>query len=121
MIILDTSVWADHFRTSLSEVAPLLARGFLLHHPFVTGELALGNPSDRNAMIGMLDALPQAIVTGWSELLKYTGKHQLGGTGIGYVDAHLLASTQAAGARLWTRDKRLLTQAERLGLAYSPD
>ncbi len=44
--------------------------------------------------------------------------HNLYSCGIGYVDAHLIASARISpGARLWSRDKRLRTQAERLGVA----
>jgi len=41
------------------------------------------------------------------------------GRGIGYVDVHLLASARLAGARLWTRDKRLVVVANALELAYA--
>ena len=120
MILIDTSIWADHFGKAIASLAQLVARDEVLQHPFVTGELALGNPTDRNALIAMLDALPQAHVSEWRELLEFAGTHDLGGTGIDYVDAHLLAAAQLHKAELWTRDKRLANQAERLGLAYAP-
>lgn len=121
MIIVDTSVWADHFRLTIDELAMLIGNDRVLQHPFVTGELAMGNPTDREAVIGTLDALPQADVTGWAELLEFAGTQALGGTGIGYVDAHLLGSaTQRDGIRLWTRDERLADHARRLGVAYEP-
>jgi hypothetical protein len=42
----------------------------------------------------------------------------LSGLGIGYVDAHLLASVKLTDdARLWTRDGRLAAAAARLDLA----
>ena len=41
------------------------------------------------------------------------------GVGIGYVDAHLLASARLGGAMLWTRDKRLHATAAELGLAHA--
>ena len=120
MILVDTSIWADHFAKTIAGLSELIAGDEVLQHPFVTGELALGNPTDRSAMIATLQSLPQAEVQEPCELLTFAGRHDLGGTGIGYVDAHLLASAHAHGARLWSKDKRLARQAERLALAYEP-
>jgi len=44
----------------------------------------------------------------------------LDGTGIGYVDAHVLLSVKLNNVKLWTRDKCLVAQAERLGANYLP-
>jgi predicted nucleic acid-binding protein len=121
VILVDTSVWADHFGKPLDALSRLMTREQILQHPFVTGELALGNPRDRPAMITLLDALPQAEVDDWGDLLEFAARHDLGGTGIGYVDAHLLASAHRHRTRLWSKDKRLASQAGRLGLAYEPD
>jgi hypothetical protein len=43
MILIDISVWVDHLRACDSALIELLERGAVLGHPFVTGELALGN------------------------------------------------------------------------------
>lgn len=120
MIVIDTSIWADHIHKAIPELALLLTGGLVLQHPFVTGELALGNPRDRQAMIAMLDSQPQVEVTEPGTLLEFAELHGLAGTGIGYVDAHLLLAAHSRDAQLWTRDKRLHAQAERLDLAYSP-
>jgi len=54
-------------------------------------------------------------------VLHLIDRHGLWGTGIGYTDAHLLASALLTpGGRLWTRDKRLHDQAERLSVAFPP-
>ena len=43
------------------------------------------------------------------------------GKGIGYIDAHLLASvTLTEAARLWTRDKRLAAIARQLKIGLNP-
>jgi predicted nucleic acid-binding protein len=121
VIVIDTSVWADHFHRELQELSSLIDREEVLQHPYVTDELALGNPRDRKAMVAMLEALDQATVCLRSDFLLFIDEHKLGGTGIGFVDAHLLVSTaKSTGAALWTRDKRLLRQAERLGVAFVP-
>jgi predicted nucleic acid-binding protein len=118
MILVDTSIWADHLHHPNSQLLEAILNGEVLHHPFVTGELALGNPANRLKMVEMLDALPQAEITAQAALIAFVEEQQIGGTGLGFVDAHLLASTQAQGIYLWTRDKRLSVQAERLGCLY---
>jgi predicted nucleic acid-binding protein len=118
MILVDTSVWVDHLRRDDTRLAGLLDTGGILSHTFVIGELALGDLRQRDLVLATLQDLPQASVATDREVLHFIGRHALFGLGIGYVDAHLLASVRlTAGATLWTRDKRLLGVAERLGLA----
>jgi predicted nucleic acid-binding protein len=118
VILIDTSIWIDHFRTGDSELSALLQDSHVLAHPWVTGELALGRLSHRREILGLLHNLPQATVATDVEVLTLIDNQQLFGLGIGYVDAHLLAATMlTTGACLWTRDKRLATVAARHGLA----
>lgn len=118
MILVDTSVWIDHLRVNDERLARLLSEGRVLAHPFVTGELALGNLHNRNAVLGALQDLPQAPVATDDEALRFIEQNALYGIGIGYIDAHLLAAVRLApGTALWTRDKRLLAASTRLGLA----
>ncbi len=119
MILIDTSVWIDHFRDRASHLVGLLERGEVLGHPWVTGELALGHLRGRTEIIRLLGQLPQAPVATPAELLAFIEGHELFGHGIGYVDAQLLAATRLADeAQLWTRDHRLQAAAGRLGVAY---
>jgi predicted nucleic acid-binding protein len=121
VILLDTSVWVDHLRTDDKRVSDLLDSGRVLSHPFVIGELALGNLRQRQTILTSLQDLPAATSATDLEVLSFIEQRALSGFGIGYVDAHLLASTQlTADASLWTRDKRLMRVAERLGLASKP-
>ena len=120
MILVDTSVWVDHLRRDDPKLAGLLDQGLVLTHPFVIGELALGNLAQRHAILGDLTNLPQAKVASDDEVLRFIDRRHLYGGGIGYLDAHLLAATQLTpGARLWTRDKRLLSAATALSLALA--
>ena len=65
----------------------------------------------------MLDIQPQAVVADDDEIRHLIEVHALYGTGIGYVDAQLLAATLLTrDARLWTRDQRLAQVAARLGI-----
>lgn len=120
MIVVDTVVWIDHLRDGDDELGGLLEHGGVLAHPWVTGELALGGLRGRAEILRLLDELPQAQVATPAELRAFVGHHELYGLGIGYVDAQLLAATILSDAVLWTRDRRLRTAAERLGIAYAP-
>lgn len=118
MILVDTSVWIDHLRASDERLVRLLGEGQVLAHPFVIGELALGNLRNRDAVLGALQDLPQAGVATESEVLGFIGGKGLFGLGIGYIDAHLLAATLLTpGSMLWTRNKRLLAASAQLGIA----
>jgi predicted nucleic acid-binding protein len=122
VILVDTSVWVDHLRFGDKIVVGLLDSGRVLVHPFVVGELALGNLRQRQAILASLQDLPQANLATDQEVLRFIERHALAGLGIGYVDAHLLASIRlTTGASLWTRDKRLSRVAERLGLTSNTD
>lgn len=118
MILVDTSIWIDHLRASDERLTQLLEAGQVLAHPFVIGELALGNLRNRDAVLGALQDLPQAGVATEPEALRFIGENGLFGLGIGYIDAHLLAAVRLTpGALLWTRDKRLAAACVQLGLA----
>ncbi len=120
MILVDTSVWVDHLRVGDKALAALLDTGVVLAHPFVIGELALGNLRQREIVLNALSDLPRASVATDVEVLHLIDRHALFGRAIGYVDAHLLAAVRlTAGAELWTKDKRLHGVADQLGLAFT--
>jgi predicted nucleic acid-binding protein len=117
VILADTSVWVDHLRAGDKALVALLDAGMVLAHPFVIGELALGNLRQREIVLKALADLPHASVATDVEVLHFIERRALFGRGIGYVDAHLLAAIQlTAGAELWTNDKRLHGVAVHLGL-----
>lgn len=119
MILVDSSIWIDHWRSVDERLVQLLGQNQVLVHSFVTGELALGNLQRRDEVLAALQNLPQCVVATEIEVLKFITDQALAGIGIGYVDAHLLAAVRLTpGTQLWTRDKRLLAAALRLGLAY---
>ena len=119
MILADTSVWVDHLRASDNALAALLDTGMVLAHPFVIGELALGNLRQREIVLNALADLPHARVATDVEVLHFIERHALFGRGIGYIDAHLLAGVHlTAGAELWTNDKRLHGVAAQFGVAF---
>ena len=119
MILVDTSVWVDHLRSGDDDLVTLLNTSQVLIHPFVLGELACGNLQNRSEVLALLRDLPRISVASDDEVVFFIERHVLMGKGIGYVDAHLLASLTLDGiSRLWTRDRRLHGVAETLGLAY---
>jgi len=51
------------------------------------------------------------------EVLTFIRRNALAGSGVGYADAHILASARLTpGVMLWTRDRRLKAVASRLAL-----
>lgn len=108
LTLIDTSIWIDHFRRADARLDRLVANEQVLGHPHVTGELACGKLPRRQEFVGLMSDLPQAHIADDNEVLELIERHRLMGSGIGYLDAHLLASTfMTAGACLWTRDRRL--------------
>lgn len=117
-VLVDTSVWADHFRAAEADLIALLKAGAVRMHAFIVGELALGTLRDRRNVIAMLTSLDAVPTVEDGDLLAFLDSAALPGSGIGFVDAHLLAASRHSGIPLWTRDKRLRVKAERLGLAW---
>lgn len=99
-------------------LADLLAQRRVLSHPFVIGELAMGSLKDREQFIADLWELPMAQTADDREILLFIERFKIYARGLGYVDAHLLASTRLTPeASLWTRDQRFHTVAEEIGVA----
>jgi predicted nucleic acid-binding protein len=117
MILVDSSVWIDHLRSSDSRLQYLLQRREILAHPAVIVEVALGRARQEQIIIRDLSRLPSATVATDDEVLLLIRRETLAGSGIGYADAHLVASARLTpGTRLWTRDRRMLAVARRLDL-----
>ncbi len=122
MILADTSIWINHLRESNPLVEDLLRREQVLTHPFVIGELALVGLQQRDLFLQRLHELPSAWVASSDEVLALILDNNLQGSGVGYVDANLLASARMTpNARIWTRDQKLAAVAERLAVAARPD
>ena len=117
MILVDTSVWVDFFRGALAarRLRELLDDGAVLVHPWVIGELALGHLGRRRrAVIDDLSTLPAASIVSELEVRAMIDARKLAGSGIGWVDAQLIASSLVDGADLWTLDRRLVAAYRRV-------
>src|SRR5262249_253385 len=72
----------------------------------------------RAVILKALADLPQARVATDHEVLEFIDSQSLAGSGLGYVDVHLLAAARLTDdASLWTRDRRLHGAANRLRLS----
>lgn len=116
MILVDTSVWIDHLKRGNQRLRSLLQDDQVLCHPFVIGELACGNLHNRSEILHLLEALPGARLADHAEVLHLINSHRLYGQGLGWIDAHLLASAMLTGCELWTLDLRLHALAARVEL-----
>ena len=121
MILVDTSVWVDHLRNGNAALARLLESGEAFCHPFIVGELACGDLRRRTEVLALLAHLPAVPTIEHHEVLAFIDAHKLMGAGIGWIDAHLLASTLLSRTRLWTMDRPLARAALKLGVAASRD
>ena len=123
MTLADTSVWVDFFRgvSRAGTLGDLLETNEIVLHPWVLGELVLGSLGPRqDSVIADLQLLPAAPSVPDDEVLGFVVGRRLSGRGIGWVDAHLLASALVSRCRLWTFDRALAAAAKDLGLATSP-
>jgi predicted nucleic acid-binding protein len=119
MVLVDTSIWIDHLRQADAALMQLLETQQVLMHPYIIGELACGHLNPRDEVLNLLSVLPPTRLAEAHEVLYFIEANRLYGKGIGYVDAHLLSSVALErGAKLWTRDKRLLQLADSIGLAF---
>jgi predicted nucleic acid-binding protein len=120
LILVDTSVWIDHFRTPVAALEHLILAEQAMCHPFIRGELAVGHMRNWLEAVGALQALPQAKTASEGEFLALIANERLAATGLGFVDVHLLASCRATpGTKLWSRDKLLAKYADRMGLVWA--
>lgn len=116
MILVDTSVWVDHLRYNNARLKRLLLDQQVLCHRFIVGELACGSLQRRSGILADLKALPEAHLVEHDEVLSFLDVNRLFGLGIGWVDAHLLASTLLSGCVIWTLDKALRRAATVLNI-----
>jgi predicted nucleic acid-binding protein len=115
-ILADTSVWIEHIRGGVRDLATLLASERVLIHPLVIGELACGNLNSRDVRLHFLKQLPFATPATHEEVWTLIEDRKLWGKGIGCIDMHLLASALVDDCWLWTLDQRLEKAAQSVGI-----
>ena len=123
MILVDTSIWIDHINRGTNEHLDRLLTGeSVVMHDFVIGEIAMGSLKNRSEQLACLRDLHRLSTASDNEVRVLIESAALHGSGLSYIDAHLLtaarASADAEPVRIWTRDRGLRAQTERLGLVY---
>ena len=119
MILVDTSVWVRHFRMGDRRLEELLQEGEVCCHPHIIGELACGNLKRRMMVLALLHELPSMPLAENEEVLALLDQKKLYGQGLGWIDAHLLASAMLADSPIWTLDASLRHAAAHLKIEYS--
>ena len=118
MILVDTSVWVDHLQRTELVLVRLLDDADVLIHPYIIGELACGNLTKRKELLQLFHNLPQAVAASHEEVMTLIEQRSLMGSGLGYVDIHLMAASLLSGCQLWTKDKRLRAVVRDIGADY---
>jgi len=118
MILADTSVWIDHFRSSNLHFSDLLGNDRIICHEIVIGELACGNIKNRKEILGLLNNHGSIEPASLEETLYFIEENKLMGKGLGWADVNLLASSILNNFVLWTMDRRLSSAADKLKVSY---
>lgn len=119
-MLVDTSIWIDHFRHSHPALVDALERGDVECHDFVVGELACGTLPRRDDVLTLMRALPRLAAVTHAEAMALVAERRLWGRGLGWIDVNLLAAVLVASTRLWTTDRRLRKIAHELDVAWEP-
>jgi len=119
-VLIDTSVWIDHFRKGNDALVDLIGLDLALTHPMVILEIACGTPpAPRIQTLNNIDLLQPCNQASLSEVKEFIEREKLYGLGCGVVDMALLASTLITpSTELWTLDKPLADLARRFGVAH---
>lgn len=119
-VLIDTSIWVEHFKQRNEGLVALLEMDLVLTHPMVVAEIACGTPpAPRKRTLHDLGLLQECNSASMPELMAFIEREKLYGLGCGLIDLALLASTLITpDARLWTLDRRLMNLAKRFSVAY---
>lgn len=119
MVLVDTSIWVDHFRNGNDILKDLLSDGAVWSHEFIIGEIACGQLYMRTEILSLMQELPRVSTAGHEEVLTFIENNKIMGKGIGLIDAHLLASALLSHVKIWTLDKKLQTISDGLHIKYT--
>jgi predicted nucleic acid-binding protein len=121
IVLVDTSVWIRFLSNRApyaAELDALLSRDEVIGHDFVYGELLIGDKGERKQLLADYEQMHQAAVVPHDDVVAFVRSRCLYGVGIGWIDAHLLASALVGRLKLWTADPRLAAAASDFGIAY---
>jgi predicted nucleic acid-binding protein len=121
IVLVDTSVWIRFLSNRApyaGELDSLLSRDEASGHDLVYGELLIGDKGGRKQLLANYEQMHQAPMVPHWDVVAFVRERRLHGRGVGWVDAHLLASALVGRVKLWTADPRLTALAKELGIAY---
>jgi hypothetical protein len=119
-ILVDTPIWAGHLARPNARLRHLVDVGLVVVHPYVRCELALGDLGPkRGTLLLALAQAPRAPEVPVEEVYGLIERERLERSGIGFVDAALLASAREGGLRLWTEDRALGAVATKLRVKFA--
>ena len=120
-VLVDTSVWIRFLSNRspyAAELETLLTQDDVVGHDFVYGELLAGDTGGRKKLLSGYRLMDQAPTVPHTEVVAFVRDRKLHGRGIGWIDAHLLASALVGRMPLWTADSRFAAIAHELNIAY---
>jgi predicted nucleic acid-binding protein len=120
-VLVDTSVWIRFLSNRApyaADLEQLLSRDEVCGHDFVYGELLIGDIGGRKQLLNDYEQMHQAPMVPHTDVVAFVRSRRLHGRGIGWIDAHLFASSLVGHLKLWTADPRLAALAKELGVAY---
>jgi predicted nucleic acid-binding protein len=121
VVLVDTSVWIRFLagrEPYASKLDALLSNDEVLGHEFVYGELLIGDRGSRTRLLTNYQVMLQAAKVPHDEVREFVRHRRINGRGIGWIDAHLLASAIASHSTLWTADRPLAAIAQQIGVSY---
>ncbi len=119
-VIVDTSVWVQHFRVGVPELVALTVAGDVVSHSVVVGELAVGGLRNRPKAMAELRALILVPESSSDDALDFLEQHRLYNIGLSWGDVQILAAAVLNAIPIWSLDARLAQQAAAFNLAWTP-
>ena len=122
MVLVDTSVWIRFLagrEPHASGLDDLLATDEVLRHDLIEGELLIGaSGRARRELLATYAQIHRARTVPHHEVVEFVEARKLHGRGLGWIDAHLLASTLVECCTLWTADNNLADAASELRVMH---
>ena len=118
MVLVDTSIWIDHFNRKNDELEYLLVENQVVLHPYIIAEIACGNLRQRNLILSLLRAMPSVKILSMDEYFLFLEKNKLYGIGLGFVDVNIVGSSLLSNCQIYTRDKELNLAASKFNIKY---
>lgn len=120
-VLVDTSVWIDHFHSANKRLEDHLQAGQVYAHTVVIGELAAGSLRHSTEILRHLQKLNRANEISLSEGFHLIDTHSLAGRGLSWSDIQLLAAARLGALVIWTRDRVLAEAAAQLDVIHFVD